>query len=112
MNRLLASHLSIANVNARDREKAQIQQQGLEHRIRQVFEEFGQSVYQKHSDSAGPAEILQNIVNARAQISKLQNQIQQKTVSEGRLLTPKRLVYGGIAAALLISLMVFGYFNR
>ena len=58
---------------------------------------------EKHGEKGGPAEFLQPILNAHARLDTLDAAIRQLSQSQpGQVLSPKRIVVGGVSLAVLV----------
>lgn len=74
---------------------------------RSLLRELGQGVFESHGDAAGPNEIVSQIVLARTEVEELDTEIMRLSAEgKGKVLTPKRLMFGGLALVGFMVLMV------
>lgn len=88
------------------KETAQVK--ALEVRASQTMGRLGEAVFAKHGEQSGPEALVRPIVDARSQLQALDAEIAQLAESsKGKALTPKRIAIGGIAALLIVGVLVF-----
>ena len=77
--------------------------QALKLKVNHAYADLGKAVFEKHGEKSVPAELLQPILNARAGLDTLDAAIRQLSQSQpGQVLSPKRIVVGGVALAVLV----------
>ena len=80
-----------------------VQTQALKLKVNHAYADLGKAVFEKHGEKGGPAEFLQPILNAHARLDTLDAAIRQLSQSQpGQVLSPKRIVVGGVSLAVLV----------
>lgn len=79
----------------------------LEVQVHSVLRELGKSAFEKHGDQSGPSELTKPIADALSRIAAIDAEISQISEShKGGFLTPKRVLFGGVAVIGLVLLLV------
>jgi hypothetical protein len=73
-------------------------------KLKTLHRKLGEATYRQHGQHSGPEELVTAIENAETEIREVQQKIDElEAAGQGRVLTPRRLLVGGVVAAALVG---------
>lgn len=81
--------------------------QALHLKLNHEYTELGRAAFDKHGDRSGPPDVVKPIIDCRARLETLAAEMVELSKSApGTVLTPKRILIGGLAVAALLLIVV------
>ena len=89
-----------------------VQGKNLKMKLGHALAELGKAAFEQHGEGSGPEELIRPIANAKSRADQLATEIAQlSTAPAGQILTPKRIVVGGVVVAGLVVAVLAGQFS-